>query len=99
MFRAHISLIRGYFDLGWSDQRLISSGTEDGSEVTSGWYLNLGSTLTDSRRYVGAQKRTNGTKKSKARRGDTIFFLIKIWSDYADVQIEENLISGVHVIR
>ena len=41
VFRAHFSLIRGYFGLGWSDQRLLSSGTV-WSEVTSGWHLNLG---------------------------------------------------------
>ena len=34
VFRAHFSVIRGYFGLGWSDQRLLSSGTV-WSEVTS----------------------------------------------------------------
>ena len=41
VFRAHFNVIRGYFGLGWSDQRLLSSGTV-WSEVTSGWRLNLG---------------------------------------------------------
>ena len=36
VFRAHFSLIRGYFGLGWSDQRLLSSGTV-WSEATSTW--------------------------------------------------------------
>ena len=41
LFWAHFSLISGYFRLGWSDQRLLPSGTV-WSEVTSRWHLNLG---------------------------------------------------------